>query len=49
MAINTLEYAKIFQQQLDRQIVEGATSGWMEDNAGEVKYPGGNEVILFSR
>lgn len=46
MAINTLEYAKIFQQQLDRQIVEGATSGWMEDNAGQVKYSGGNEVKI---
>ena len=46
MAINTLEYAKIFQSQLDRQIVEGATSGWMEDNAGQVKYSGGNEVKI---
>jgi len=46
MAINTLEYAKIFQPQLDRQIVEGATSGWMEDNAGQVKYSGGNEVKI---
>ena len=46
MAINTLEYAKIFQPQLDRQIVEGATSGWMEDNAGQVKYTGGNEVKI---
>ena len=46
MAINTLEYAKIFQSQLDRQIVEGATSGWMEDNTGQVKYTGGNEVKI---
>ena len=46
MAINTLEYAKIFQSQLDRQIIEGATSGWMEDNAGQVKYSGGNEVKI---
>ena len=46
MAINTLEYAKIFQSQLDRQIVEGATSGWMEDNTGQVKYSGGNEVKI---
>nr|DAU32951.1 MAG TPA: major capsid protein [Caudoviricetes sp.] len=46
MAINTLEYSKIFQQQLDQQIIEGATSGWMEDNAGQVKYTGGNEVKI---
>ena len=46
MAINTLEYSKIFQQQLDQQIIEGATSGWMEDNAGQVKYSGGNEVKI---
>lgn len=46
MAINTLEYTKIFQSQLDRQIVEGATSGWMEDNTGQVKYSGGNEVKI---
>lgn len=46
MAINTLEYAKIFQKELDQQIIEGATSGWMEDNAGQVKYSGGNEVKI---
>ena len=46
MAINTLEYAKIFQTNLDKHIVEGATSGWMETNAGQVKYDGGNEVKL---
>lgn len=46
MAINTLEYAKIFQKNLDKHIVEGATSGWMEANAGQVKYDGGNEVKL---
>lgn len=46
MAINTLEYAKIFQTNLDKHIVEGATSGWMEANAGQVKYDGGNEVKL---
>jgi len=41
-----LEYAKIFQKELDQQIIEGATSGWMEDNAGQVKYTGGNEVKI---
>ncbi|WIF95027.1 hypothetical protein [Caminicella sporogenes] len=43
---NVLEYAKIFQQQLDKQVVALATSGWMEANAGLVKYNGGNEVKI---
>ena len=34
MAVNTLEYAKNFQQSLDKQMLVGATSGWME-NAGD--------------
>jgi hypothetical protein len=46
MPINTLEYAKIFQQQLDQQVVQQATSGWMEANAGQVKYNGGNEIKI---
>lgn len=46
MAINTLEMAKIFQQKLDEQMIVGATSGWMEANAGQVKYTGGNEVKI---
>lgn len=43
---NTIEYAKVFQKELDRQVVEGCTSGWMEDNASQVIYNGGNEVKL---
>ena len=43
---NILEYAKIFQQELDKQVVAQATSGWMEDNTGLVKYNGGNEVKI---
>jgi hypothetical protein len=43
---NVLEYAKIFQQELDRQVVAQATSGWMEANAGLVRYSGGNEVKI---
>ena len=34
MAINTLEYAKIFSQTLDRQMLAEATSGWMEAKIG---------------
>lgn len=43
---NVLEYAKIFQQELDKQVVAQATSGWMEANAGMVKYNGGNECKI---
>jgi len=43
---NALGYAKIFQQELDKQVVAQATSGWMESNAGLVKYSGGNEVKI---
>lgn len=46
MAINTLEMAKIFQQSLDKQMLVGATSGWMEANAGQVKYSGGDTVRM---
>ena len=42
--VNNFEYAKIFSNQLDQQIIHEATSGWMEANAGQVKYNGGNEV-----
>lgn len=45
---NVLEYAKIFQTELDGQMVAGATSGWMELNSNMVKYNGGNEVKIPS-
>lgn len=43
---NTIEYAKIFQAELDKAAVAQATSGWMEVNQDMVKYSGGNEVKL---
>ena len=46
MAINTIEYAAVFQKELDKQILEGSTSGWMEENAGQVIYNGGKEIKL---
>ena len=46
MALNTLEYAKIFQTALDKQIRENATTGWMEANAGQVQYNGGDEIKI---
>lgn len=46
MSINTLEMADVFEQALDQQMIEGSTSGWMEANAGMVRYSGGSEVKI---
>lgn len=43
---NILEYSQTFQSELDKQMIAGATSGWMELNADLVKYSGGNEVKI---
>lgn len=43
---NTIETAKIFQQNLDKAMVQSATTGWMESNAGQVIYNGGAEVKI---
>lgn len=43
---NTIEYAKVFQKELDKAAVAQATSGWMELNADMVKYSGGDEVRI---
>lgn len=46
MTINTIEYSKLMQKKLDQAVIIGATSGWMEANAGEVIYNGGDEVKI---
>lgn len=46
MAINTLAYAQILQTTLDQQAVRELCTGWMDANAGQVKYSGGNEVKI---
>ena len=43
---NTITYAKVFQKELDKQVLEGSTSGWMEENASQVIYNGGNEIKM---
>lgn len=48
MAINTLEMAKIYQKKLDEQMIVAATSGWMETNAQNVQYDGGDTVRMPS-
>jgi hypothetical protein len=42
------EFASVFQSELDRQIIEGSTSGWMEENAGQVIYRGGKTIKMPS-
>lgn len=46
MATNNIEAAALFQKACDQQIIEGSTSGWMEANAGRVKYSGGREIKI---
>lgn len=46
MAINTLEMSKIYQQALDKQMLVQSTTGWMETNATQVKYNGGDTVRM---
>lgn len=43
---NVIAYASIFQEKLDKQMTAKLTSGWMEANAGQVIYNGGNEVKI---
>ncbi len=43
---NNLQYASVFQSELDKAAVEQATSGWMELNDKLVKYTGGSEVKI---
>lgn len=46
MAINKIEYAKLMMTALDQKAVQMLTSGWMEANAGQVIYHGGDEVKI---
>lgn len=37
---NSLQYASVFQSELDKAAVELATSGWMEPNSSLIRYTG---------
>ena len=41
---NDFDYATLFQTVLDAQIVQEATTGWMDANASQVQYNGGDTV-----
>lgn len=44
--MNTMQYASVFMTELDKQLVEKSTTGWMEENARQVQYNGGAEVKI---
>ena len=46
MPLNTLVYATQLQTKLDANAVTGLTSGWMDANASQVQYNGGNKVRM---
>ncbi|AJG98863.1 hypothetical protein LF65_02277 [Clostridium beijerinckii] len=46
MAVNTIEYSTIMQNQLDLAAIQESCTGWMDANAGQVKYSGGDEVKI---
>ncbi len=46
MGINKIEFSKLMMKQLDQQATHALTSGWMEANAGQVIYHGGDEVKI---
>ena len=46
MALNLLSYGTQLQKKLDESATQGLTSGWMEANAGQVEYNGGNKVRM---
>lgn len=41
---NSLEFAVIFQRELDEAMSHSMLTGWMDKNAGKVKYNGGQEI-----
>ena len=43
---NSIAYAQIFQKTLDQLAVQEAVTGWMEANAAQIIYNGGNTVKL---
>lgn len=43
---NTINYAAVFQQELDKAFVHEACTAWMDENAGLVKYEGGAEIKI---
>lgn len=45
---NSIERASVFQEQLDKRFIQQSVTGWMDENAGQVKYTGGKEIKIPS-
>lgn len=43
---NVLTYAELFQTALDQQFMQESTTAWMEANASQVRYNGGNKIKI---
>ena len=41
---NTLEFAKLFETNLDKLAIQTLKTGFMDANSGQVRYNGGDEV-----
>lgn len=48
MSLNVSEARTVFQNELDKQMMEELTSSFMDDNAGEVIYEGGSDIKIPS-
>lgn len=46
MALNSLVYGSVLQKKLDAAATNALTSGWMDENAGQVEYNGGNKIRM---
>jgi hypothetical protein len=44
MPLNVLEYPEIWTTALDQQAEQGATTGWMGANSGQIQHEGGKKV-----
>lgn len=44
--MNSLAFAQILMTKLDQKAIQTLCTGWMDSNAGQVKYTGGNEVKI---
>ena len=43
---NSIDYATIFRQELDKAFVPASVTGWVQQNARLTKYSGGNEIKI---
>lgn len=43
---NTIQYSTLMQNELDKIAIQEMLTGWMDANAGQVKYSGGKEVKI---